>query len=803
MVKKLWFLLFLSMIILTNLRIWAQQEVLRYGGVVAVVGEGPELVSRAYRVRPLAILHSNGTSPLIAQNDTFNKVSFNGTHVRLLLERNSSIITVGDLNLSLLPPLLVSSSGGTIEEVSLLEGACMGDLEITEAKKEGIARIHLNNESLQGYWSASIGGWIFRRDWNLEGELSYIALFDNGTCLAFRGISKPHEDLAVLGNVTGSYDRIEISAENGSVIVRAYGPPIKPARSSSIELRSGLLLYEGEVKALLEIEELSGVPYRIIEPSSCSTCEFSGIKYYFDPDLRLDVEAEVPSVVLGGTTFQVMLAPPDRSREVTLIFGTTSVMLEGMNVPVRIEVNAPTVEVERTIKLLISVRTEHELFGWERGVKILPAYGVSLVNTTRVYLLGGRGTLHVRVSNSGDLPARVSSLIVQLSDGGSPIRLSFPMYEQIPPRSSIVLPVPLSIPMGEYAGKLSLNITDYSNKNYTINLPDSIMMYSVPEAPINIMTFISPEDPNLGDEVRLSISFSSMVPLKGVLINVSSSGMDPISDTSKLLADISEWETVKLDFSFRAKTVGPSSIMISLHYLPEGYGSYRTVFRELPIFIGEVSGRVYAETRRARVMVNESVEVSIRVETPKGEVTLEFPREASVVESQGMLVGNRLKVTAPSQFKVVLRFNASGNFTIPSLALFNDSRILRVDAVHIYVVSEATREKEREIRSKLADLSRRYRTLLETLRGSPQYEEALSMVEEFLKEGEALINEGRISAAEESLKRAEDIILGLEERTYTQMGAILNFLIYFIIGAGLSLLLLILRRAKRGSRIWK
>ncbi|MCS7102557.1 MAG: hypothetical protein NZ992_01585, partial [Candidatus Korarchaeum sp.] len=312
-----------------------------------------------------------------------------------------------------------------------------------------------------------------------------------------------------------------------------------------------------------------------------------------------------------------------------------------------------------------------------------------------------------------------------------------------------------------------------------------------------------PESPNVGDDIKLSISLGSIVPLSRLLVNVSSVNMDPISDTSKLLVNLSEWEKVRLEFYFRAKAVGSSSILISAYYLPEGYSNYRATFKEIPISIGRVDGRVVVEAKKTRVAINESVEVTIRVEGPRGEVTLEFPKGVDIIESQGIISGNKLKLIIPSQSRVLLRFNSSGSFTVPSMALLNNTRFLPVDAVQIYVISETESEKQKEIKSELADLSRRYKTLVETFRGSTSHQESLSTVEELLNKSKILIDEGRYSDAEELLKKAEDIIVRIEEGTYTHIGDLFNFLIYFAIGGGFALLLIILRRAKKGSRAWK
>lgn len=803
MMRKLLISLILSILLLTHIRTYAQPDSMRYGGTVAIIGSGSEHASRSYRIRPLANVDSNGTFPLITPNSTFNKVFFNGSHVRLVLERSSPMITVRDRDVSFLLPFLVTLHSGLIEEISLLtENISIETLEIIEAKRRGTAEIELDNEPLNGFWVESVGGWLFRRNWSRQGELSYLLILDNGTYLTFQGISKVHSSQVTLESVMRPYEMVEIKLQESSAILKASGPPIKVIKSNSIGLEEGLLLYE-ELRLLLEVEELGGTSYRLLDPGSCSECESNGNKFYFDPNFKIDIQTEVPSDIVSGTSFQILIKPPDDSKVIILIFEDNLIVLEDIKAPIRIEMGVSVAEKEYNTTLLITVKTDKGIFGQEREMRILPTYGVSLMNSTRVYLLGGEGSLRIKVYNSGSITARISGIRMDLSSDNASITLSFPIYEQIPPKSSIIVSLPLSVPIGQYSGKISLSITDYLNRTYKLNLSEDIKIYSTMENPVSILAFVVPESPNMGDNVRLIVSLSSAIPLRRLLVNVSSADMSPTSDTSKLLANLSEWRSVRLEFSFKAKTVGPSSILISAYYLPEGYSTYRATFKEISVSVGGMSGRVLVEAKKTRITINESVEVTIKVESLKGEVTLEFPNEVSIIESQGVILGNRLKVIAPSQLRVMLRFNSSGSFTVPSLAVLNGTRLLQVDAAQIYVISESESEKEKEVKSKLADLSRRYKTLIETLRDPAPYQESLNMIRNLLNESETLINEGRYLNAERSLKKAEDIIISIEEGTHTRIGDLFNFLIYFMIGGGFALFLFILRRVKKGSRAWK
>ncbi|MEM3691163.1 MAG: hypothetical protein QXS61_01625, partial [Candidatus Korarchaeum sp.] len=78
-----------------------------------------------------------------------------------------------------------------------------------------------------------------------------------------------------------------------------------------------------------------------------------------------------------------------------------------------------------------------------------------------------------------------------------------------------------------------------------------------------------------------------------------------------------------------------------------------------------------------------------------------------------------------------------------------------------------------------------------------------NMIRDLFNESEVLINERRYSDAERLLKKAEDIIISMEEGTYTRIGDLFNFLIYFMIGGGFALLLFVVRRVRKGSRAWK
>lgn len=790
--------LLILLMLLTHLGVCAQRDQIRYGGTAAIAGMGPSYVSKSYRIRLLANLDSNGTFPLIAPNSTFNEVLFNGTHVKPTLERNSPLIAVGDRTTAFVLPFLITVRDKSIDEVGLAtESINIGSLEIFEARRGGMAKVKLGNESLNGSWVEGMRGWLFRRSWERQGELSYLLIFDNGTYVAFQGISRVGSDRITLENVVTPYDRIEISVRDSLVTLKAYGPSIRATKSSSIRLERGLLVYEGNVRSLLEIMEMGETSYAVLSSESCSACELNGNKFYFDKDFRISIKSEVPGEVIGGTRFLVSLDPPDGSKVTSLIFETTLIILENVNIPVRTELEAPVVDQERNATLFITTETENGIFGQRKEIRILPAYGIALANSTKVYLLGGKGSLIVKVRNSGSNVAKINNVRIDLLSDNTSIRLFFPTSDQLPPRSSVSVILPLNVPIGRYLGKIYLNITDAANKTYTLVSPGHVEIYSLTESPINILPFVSPESPNLGDDVRLTLRLSSAVPIRRLLINVSSPNMDPTSDTSKLLANLSESETVRLEFSFKTKALGSSYILISVYYLPEGYQTYRATFKEVPISVGEVSGRVLVEAKKTRVAVNESVEVTIKVEGPRGEVTLEFPRGVFIVESQGTISGNKLKLIVPSQSRAVLRFSSSGNFSVPSLALLNGTRFLPIDTAHIYVIGGVESEKEREVVSKLAGLNRRYRTLVETLRGSASYQDHLERIEDLLNRSRALIDEGRYSDAEGILRNAEDLIVRIEERTYARIEDLFNFLMYFSIGGGFTLLLLILRRFKK------
>ncbi len=779
---------------------------IRYGGdAIVLMGSGPESISKLCSVRLLSFISPNETSPLIVQNSTFNRVAFNGTHLSFVLERNSTVIASKDYGVSFLPPFLIRVENGKIVEVNYLsDKASFGNFELIEAKKGQSARISIDGEIIEGSWIPEFEGWLLRREWSAHMEPSYLLLFNNGTYVAFGGITKSYTNFVTLENINPQYSRAELSLLNNSAFLRAFGPSIKVRKVDAVGLEEGLFVYGRDNMSLIEVKCSGPANFKIIDPKYCNICEFNGNEFYFDSNFSIALNIDSPSEVMSGSSFQILVTPPQGSREISIVFGDSSIVLRNISIPMRVEIRAPTTEREVMNDLFITVTTNDGIFGLRRGIKILSTYTAHLLNSTEVYLLGGRGSISIKVYNFGDLYSQISSVRMDLLGSKSEkIPLNFPIYYQIPPKSSVTISLPLDIPTGEYLGSIQLNLSDSVNRSYSLSL-QSIRIISTSETPLSILTLISPEIPNVGDDVRLSLSLSSAIPLEKLLVNVSSAGMDPISDTSKFLLNISKEEVVRLEFSFRAKSVGPSQILISAYYLPKGYSTYRTAVKEVKIPIGNVEGIVYAEVNETNVRVGESVELKVRVEGVSGEVTIDFPRGTSIIESQGAVRGNKVSVLAPADVRIVLSFNTTGNFTLPSFAIFNGTRALPINAVHVNVVGGSMNEKERSLRAKLAELNRRYKTLTEassSLESSDR--ELLDKVSSLLRESENLINKGIYSDAEKSLREAENILSSLEERAYGYMSSLINFLMYFIIGAGFSSLLLIYRRLRKRRAVWK
>ena len=777
---------------------------IRYGGdAIVLMGSGPESISKLCSVRLLSFISPNGTSPLIVQNITFNRVVFNGTHLSFVLERNSTVIASKGYGVSFLPPFLIRVENGKIVEVNYLsDRASFGNFELIEAKKGQSARISIDGEIIEGSWIPEFEGWLFHREWGAYMEPSYLLLFNNGTYVAFGGITKSYTNFVTLENINPQYSRVELSLLNNSIFLRAFGPPIKVRKVDSVGLEEGLLVYGHDNISLIEVKCSGPASFKIIDPKYCNICEFNGNNFYFDPNFSIALNIDSPSEVMSGSSFRILVIPPQGSREISIVFGDSSIVLRNISIPMRVEIRAPTTEREVMNDLFVTVTTNDGIFGLRRGIKILSTYAAYLLNSTEVYLLGGRGSLSLKIYNFGDLLSQISSVKMDLLGSKSEkIPLNFPIYYQVPPKSSVTISLPLDIPTGEYLGSIQLNLSDSVNRSYSLSL-QNIRIISTSET-LSILAFVSPEIPNVGDDVRLSLSLSSAIPLEKLLVNVSSAGMDPISDTSKLLLNISRGEVIRLEFSFRAKSVGPSQILISAYYLPKGYSTYRTAVKEVKVPIGNVEGIIYAEVNETSVRVGESIELRLRVEGVSGEVTIDFPRGTSIIESQGAVRGNKVSVLAPADVRIVLSFNSTGNFTLPSFAIFNETRALPINAVHVNVVGGSMNE-ERSLRAKLAELNRRYKTLTEassSLESSDR--ELLDKVSSLLRESENLINKGIYSDAEKSLREAENILSSLEERVYGYMSSLINFLMYFIIGAGFSSLLLIYRRLRKRRATWK
>lgn len=796
--------LLVLIIVIATLRIAAQQEEIRYGGgPIITVGSGPMLSNKSYRIKLLSQLDTNGTYPITYPNSTFNWVSFNGTHLTFLLRKSSSVIGLDrNYSISLSAPFLIILTGGSISEISIeFEPNRTEELEILEAKVGGSARIYLTGELLEGSWISELGGWLLLRNWSNYGELSALLLFQNMTRIYFKGITKASGDSCTLEELVYPYKRVYITVNGESVNIEARGSSIEAKIVKRIILKDGMYVYSGVKTSLIEVKSTGEVSYGMIEPESCGVCEFGGKRYVYDSGFSLEPLVETSREIIGGNSFQVKLTPPQSYRKITILFEGTLIVIEDIDFPLEIIMRAPIVEGDYNSSLFVTAVGHGGIFGQKVNIRILPRYAISLMNSSMVYLIGGRGYIAATIYNYCNAAITVMSLKAELlTNGSQPITLVQPIYQQIPPNSSLVLSFPLDLPIGDYSCKISINLTDSSGNTYTLLAPTYLKIKSIQETPLSISAFVVPDSPNLGDEVRLFVSLSPAVPLDKLIVNVSSTDMDPLSDTSKLLVDIKEGSTIRMEFSFRAKALGSSFIKISAYYLPKGRSSYEMVPKEIPVYIGKLSGKVHAEINETKVSVGDVVEVRITVEGIEGEVTLEFPRGAWIIESQGVLIGNKLKIKSPSHIRLLMSFNTTGNFTIPSIATVNGTRILQVEAAKVSVLGGALNEREGELRSKLVDLTRRYRTLVEMLRVSDQ---ELNKIEQLLNRTEELLSTKRYSEAEEALSDAERMISAYEQRSYNILREVLNFLIYFLIGAGLALLLLIFRRMRKGDSHWR
>ena len=76
----------------------------------------------------------------------------------------------------------------------------------------------------------------------------------------------------------------------------------------------------------------------------------------------------------------------------------------------------------------------------------------------------------------------------------------------------------------------------------------------------------------------------------------------------------------------------------------------------------------------------------------------------------------------------------------------------------------------------------------------------LSLIEGELKEVEDLINRGSYEEASRLLTDIESKLSDLEEVAFSSIDRLMNSLIYFLIGIGVSLTLILLMKLRKGGR---
>ncbi len=789
-----------------------------YDGVALVRGRQiPNSVqvigTTEYSISALAKIGKEGSFPLKDANSTYNLVSVNDTYVTFALKKEVRVQAIraqvqsGPISPTargdyiLVGPFLVRISSSKIEEISVVSERRPA-VELIEAKVKGRAIAMIGGKRLVGSWVPSLDGWIFELNWTQQGDLSHVLICRNNTLLSFYGLMRPFTGEVELDSPVSPYTNARISLGDDMVSLLAQGPTLNLSLVHELPIREFLGIYEvAGARFLIKISKEGKSSYGILSPEGCDTCVIDGITYVSDPSFKLDMGLDIPKEGIGGTSIPISVHPGEASNLTLLLPGGISVVMGNEGFDYSLRVRLPLPKTDTVSPIYLTGESEDGIFGIERDIRILKAYDVRLLNETRVFLVGGRGDLHILALNAGPSPLSLLEAELNLTTkGGNVLSLRFPLSIELQSNRSQRILLPLNLPVGDYKGILNVLVRDYSGEIHTISL-GVITIVSTGEDPLNVLIAISPDLPGIGDKVRIKVTFTTMVPISKMLVSINSSEeLEPISDTSKLLRDIPEGSTKELSFSFRAKKVGPADVQVAIYYSIEGEFEERVYTKEVKIPVGGVSGRAEVSADRTEISVGEAVRFRIRIEDISGNVTVEFPRKMSILEARGIIRGNSVTFNAPGEVEVVGAFSEGGTFVVPTYISVNGSLLVPSNTITIRVKGESSLQSvEMSLRSKLADLNRRFRTLKEASGSlSPETKKRMSEVEAMLKEAGRLINSAEYEKAREVLHRAETEISSLEEYTYSSLDELMNSLIYFLIGAGItSAALLAIRWGRR------
>ncbi len=773
------------------------------------------LEAETYRIYILAKISGNGLFNLIKHNSTFNAVLINGTNVTFVLRKSSSIYqparhvnTSRTSNLTkygLAGPFLVRISQGKILEVSKISNS-VPQIELIEAKVGEEARALIEGKNASGFWYDGLNGWVFHLNWTQSGNLSAIIIHKNGTIVPFRAVLHAL-DRDISFNMSGSpYKWVHIFISNGSIELDARSitlPAVKQVDMLPIGEFFGFYKYNSSVFLIHETKPRH-LLYNIVTPEKCKTCIIGGTTYVVDTSFKLNIKLDMPSEGIGGSSIPLTVYLPENVTNATLyVPGKRAVILNRLEVPYRLTLPLPPVNAGSMGYVYLTAYSSNGVYGLRESLKIIKAYEARLLNETRIFLVGGRGNLHVSVANFAAEPISLTDAQMNLTTKkGEVLSLKFPLSMNLRSNSSQRIILPLNLPTGDYEATLSLDIRDRLGHMTTIYIGE-ISIVSTERDPLNTVVTLSPATPNVGDNVKLRITITSMIPLSEILVSTNaSSNLEPVSETSKVLKEISEGSTKKLSFLFKAKNIGPAKISVLFYYRIKGESFQRFYTKEIKVPIGGVPGKASVKVSESKVKVGEKITIDVKVEDIFGNLTVELPRELAIIEANGRIKGNSIESTAPGEIKVVGAFKESGEYTLPTYVLVNESLLVPSNTITVKVIGKSNvGYLEKDLRSKLADLMRRYKTLKETSGGlSPDEKRKLDLIGKSLEEIESSINKGEYDKASKMLSSMEDEISSMEEHAFSSLDQIMSGFIYFLIGAGIASAFLLAIKLRKGEK---
>ncbi len=782
----------------------------RYNGMALIRSESApaslHLVKAVgYSVTVMAKIGDEGYYLLREKNTTYNSVLVNGTNITFVLKGTSTISypayeADNATGYAFIGPFLVKASSNQIHEISVLSKR-NPTVELLEAKVEGEAIAMIRGNESKGFWVSSLDGWIFEVNWTREGDLSTILICKNNTVISFNGLIKPLASDVEMEGPVSPYKYTKLDVREGEVSLQAYGPSINLTLTDRLPITEflGIYVFNGE-KYLVRVDRIGPLTYAVLSPDRCDTCVIDGSTFVSDPNFTLDIGLKAPDEGIGGTSVDISVHPGGASNLTLLLPGEKSVFLRNEGFDYLLRVNLPLPNTEIVAPVYLTGFSPEGVYGIEHSMKILKAYDVRLLNGSRIFLVGGKGDLHVLALNMGPAPLSLIEARFNLTTRrGDALSLRFPLSIQLQGNKSQRILLPLSLPVGDYKGVLEVLIRDSSGEVHAISLGE-ISVVSTGDNPLNALIAISPDLPSVGDLVQIKVTFTTMVPVSRILITVNSSDeLEPVTDSSKLVEDISEGSTKELTFTFRAISVGPAVLKVMIYYSIEGEDSERIFTKEIRIPVGGVSGRATVEVDKRKVTVGEQIRLKISVDDVSGNVTVEFPAKMTILEAKGRIKGNSVEFIAPGEIEVIGTFPEEGIYTIPTYISVNGSLLIPSNTVTVEVVGGKGLESlEMSLRSKLADLKRRFKTLKEASGGmDPQIRRKMSDIEDMLEDAKRLINQANYGKANDILNRAEAEISSLEEYTYSSLDELMNSFIYFLIGVGITSAILLAIRLRR------